>query len=163
MKRILITGMSGTGKSSVIVELIRRGYQAVDLDTPEWSHWVSTVSNDGLTPREGQDWVWKEEAVRHLLRHNKAENLFVSGCAENMTQFYDLIDIVILLSAPRDTILERLSLRSGNAYGQSLEDRRKVIELIDMIEPMLRQSATFEFDTQQPIATTVDEIIAKTV
>ena len=37
MKRVLITGMSGGGKSSVIQELVARGYQAHDLDTPEWS------------------------------------------------------------------------------------------------------------------------------
>jgi dephospho-CoA kinase len=30
MKRVLITGMSGTGKSSVIQELSARGYQAHD-------------------------------------------------------------------------------------------------------------------------------------
>jgi GTPase SAR1 family protein len=38
MARILITGMSGTGKSAVIIELMRRGYRAIDLDTSEWSH-----------------------------------------------------------------------------------------------------------------------------
>jgi dephospho-CoA kinase len=43
MKRILITGMSGTGKSAVIVELMRRGYRAIDLDTPEWSHWIDAA------------------------------------------------------------------------------------------------------------------------
>jgi predicted GTPase len=35
MKRILITGMSGTGKSSAIRELLARGHHAHDLDTPE--------------------------------------------------------------------------------------------------------------------------------
>lgn len=40
MKRVLITGMSGTGKSAVIRELAARGFRAVDIDTPEWSHWV---------------------------------------------------------------------------------------------------------------------------
>jgi dephospho-CoA kinase len=37
MKRVLITGMSGTGKTAVVRELIARRYQAVDLDTPDWS------------------------------------------------------------------------------------------------------------------------------
>ena len=34
MKRVLITGMSGTGKSAVIQELASRGYPAHDLDSP---------------------------------------------------------------------------------------------------------------------------------
>ena len=36
MSRILVTGMSGTGKSSAIAELARRGYRAVDTDDPGW-------------------------------------------------------------------------------------------------------------------------------
>jgi predicted ATPase len=32
MKRVLLTGMSGTGKSTVIKELAARGYKAVDTD-----------------------------------------------------------------------------------------------------------------------------------
>ena len=36
MTRILVTGMSGTGKSSALVELGRRGYRVVDTDDPGW-------------------------------------------------------------------------------------------------------------------------------
>src|SRR5262245_36317906 len=50
MKRVLITGMSGSGKSSVIQELVARRYQAYDLDTPEWSEWIDTDPSDVLTP-----------------------------------------------------------------------------------------------------------------
>jgi adenylate kinase family enzyme len=48
MKRVLITGMSGSGKSSVIQELVARGYQAYDLDAPEWSKWIDTDPSDML-------------------------------------------------------------------------------------------------------------------
>jgi hypothetical protein len=75
MKRILITGMSGTGKSAVIVELMRRGYRAIDLDTPEWSHWIHAAPDDDLTPRDGQDWVWREDRVRELLSRNDVDDL----------------------------------------------------------------------------------------
>ena len=54
MKRVLITGMSGTGKSVVIQELIGRGYRAYDLDTPEWSEWIDADPSDVLTPRQGE-------------------------------------------------------------------------------------------------------------
>jgi hypothetical protein len=36
MRRILVTGMSGTGKSSVIGELAARGYWAVDADSDDY-------------------------------------------------------------------------------------------------------------------------------
>jgi len=33
MKRVLLTGMSGTGKSTVVAELVGLGFKAVDLDS----------------------------------------------------------------------------------------------------------------------------------
>ena len=41
VKRVLLTGMSGTGKSTVVAELAARGYKAVDADDPALSELVS--------------------------------------------------------------------------------------------------------------------------
>ena len=159
MKRVLITGMSGTGKSAVIQELIARGYTAYDLDAPEWSEWVDVDAADVLTPRQGKDWVWREDRVRTLLSEPGDGKLFISGCAENMGQFFPLIDVVVLLSAPVATLMERLAARPFGGYGHSADDRRKVADLVSTIEPSLRKSADREIDTRRPVQATVDEIL----
>ena len=38
MARVLLTGMSGTGKSTVLEELRRRGFHTVDTDYGDWEH-----------------------------------------------------------------------------------------------------------------------------
>ncbi|MFW5709738.1 MAG: hypothetical protein ACOCX5_05910 [Chloroflexota bacterium] len=82
MKRILITGISGVGKSTVILELGRRGYKAVDLDQAAYSEWVA-VTDDSNTPGEpvepDRDWVWQEDKVRALLKTEDADTLVLSG------------------------------------------------------------------------------------
>ena len=88
MKRVLLTGMSGTGKSAVIGELAARGYNAVDADDG-----YSVSGPDG-------DWVWREDRIQSLLSSDAGNVLFLSGCATNQGKFYPQFDHIILLSAP---------------------------------------------------------------
>jgi dephospho-CoA kinase len=37
MKRVLITGMSATGKSTAVNAMAEHGFRAVDTDTDEWA------------------------------------------------------------------------------------------------------------------------------
>lgn len=159
MTRVLITGLSGTGKSAVVQELAARGYAAIDLDTPQWSEWIDAPSSDMLTPAPGKDWVWREARVRALLSTGGEGMLFIGGCAENMRQFFPLIDLVILLSAPVATIRERLARRAAGTYGHAEEDRLKIETLIATVEPLLRQSAHHEIDTRRPVSDTVEEVL----
>ena len=40
MGSVLVTGMSGTGKSTALAELGRRGFRVVDTDSSAWSEWI---------------------------------------------------------------------------------------------------------------------------
>jgi shikimate kinase len=162
MKRVLLTGMSGTGKSTLIVEFAARGYQAVDLDSTEWSEWVEFIPTPGLAEsavEPDRDWVWREERVRSLLSESDAGFLFVSGCAANMGQFLSLFDHVVLLRAPVEVITERLAVRTNNPYGKRPDERARVLELIRTIEPLLRNAADHEVDTSAPLHEVVAAVL----
>jgi shikimate kinase len=154
--------MSGTGKSAVIEELVARGYRAHDLDAPEWSEWVASSPSDKLTPVEGRDWVWREGRVRRLLSEHQNGRLFIAGTSENMSTMFPLIEVIILLSVPLSTLMDRLASRPIGGYGHSTKDRQKVIDLISTVEPLLREVAHLEIDTQRPVQATVEEILRRT-
>ena len=158
--KVLITGMSGAGKTAVTTELQARGFTAIDLDMPDWSHWVDAAPADGLTPAEGKDWIWQEDRVRALLSAPQDGLLFISGCAENMHRLYPLIDRIFLLSAPLDIIMTRLEQRSTDGYGHTAEERTRIAEIIATIEPLLREAAHHEIDTSGLVASTVDRILS---
>ena len=157
MKRVLLTGMSGTGKSTVIGEVSRLGYRAIDTDENGLSE-VVAVSDDevtGLGP--GLDWVWREDRIQEILSADDVDVLFLSGCAPNQGRFSPQFDEIILLSAPTSVIVDRQASRTNNPFGKRPEEVARTLELQRTIEPLLRRGATREIDTSIPLA----EVVAK--
>ena len=148
MKRVLLTGMSGTGKSTLIHELAARGHKAIDTDSDEWSEWV-TIAGDGPVGRTAEpDWVWREDRIQRLLSTEDADVLFVSGCKSNQGKFYAQFDHIVLLSAPARVIVERLATRTNNPYGKHPDQVAGVLHNLETVEPLLRRAAGHEIDTR---------------
>jgi shikimate kinase len=162
VKRILLTGMSATGKSAVISELAARGYKAIDADCDDYSEWgESTAAPDAYGPpvEPGRGWLWREDRIQALLSTEDADLLFLSGCAENMGQFLPQFDRVILLTAPADLIVERLRSRTSNVYGKRPEEAARVLGLMRTVEPLLRRAASHEIDTSAPLEVVVATVL----
>lgn len=152
-----MTGVSGVGKSTVVVRLGELGHRAVDLDSPEWSEWVESADGGGPTPLQpGKDWVWREDRVRELLAAPADEQLFVSGCAPNLGTFRERFDGVVLLSVPTDVMADRLARRTTNTYGKHPEELARSLEFKETVEPLLRATADLELDGSAPL----DDVVA---
>jgi shikimate kinase len=144
--KVLVTGMSGTGKSSVLRVLGGRGHRVVDTDTDEWSEWV------------GDGWNWREGAIAALLDGHEHGHLFLAGCHTNQGRFYDRLDAVVLLSAPAETLLARIDGRTDNPYGKSVEERELVLRHLEHVEPLLRATASAELDATEPLEVLADRL-----
>jgi NAD(P)-dependent dehydrogenase (short-subunit alcohol dehydrogenase family) len=154
MSRILVTGMSGTGKSAALAELARRGYRVVDTDDPGWSEWVAS-SEGGRRER-----LWVEDRMTGLLEADDDRTLFVQGCVRNQATFYDRFDAVVLLSAPAEVILDRVARRTTNDFGKTPAERAMILDDLAQVEPLLRASCTHEVDASRPLAEVVADLVA---
>jgi len=150
MRRILVTGMSGTGKSTALAELAQRGFRVVDTDDPPWSEWSES---DG-------GYVWRENPMTDLLAGDAGPTLYVSGTVSNQARFYPRFDAVVLLSATAEVLLERIESRTTNDYGKAPEERALIPEHMAQVEPLRRAGCTHELDAAQPLGDVVEELVA---
>ena len=152
-----MTGMSGTGKSSALAELGRRGYSVVDTDDPGWREYREYVEPSDEVHRG--EWLWVEERITGLLDSDDGRSLFVQGCVRNQSTFYDRFDAVVLLSAPIDVILDRVAHRTTNDYGKTPLERAMIVDDLAAIEPLLRRGCTHELDASRPLAEVVADLV----
>jgi dephospho-CoA kinase len=143
MSRVLVTGMSGAGKSTLLEGLASRGHPVLDTDYGGW------VLADGR---------WDEARMRDLLA--RVTKIIVSGTVENQVKFYDRFDHIVLLSAPIDTLIERVTTRISNLYGSRAEERQEIAQYLETVEPLLRQAASVELEGRTEPAALVDAVEA---
>jgi dephospho-CoA kinase len=147
VKRILLTGMSGTGKSTVIRALAARGYKAIDTD----DGWCEPLP-DGRQQ-------WRADAIAELLDTEDAPVLFVAGCEDNQVQFHPRFDHIVLLSAPAEVLAGRLAARTGNPYGKAPGELDRIMADLRAVEPLLRRVADHEIRTTMPAGEVVAAVL----
>ncbi len=144
-RRVLVCGMSGTGKSTVAAALVARGHRAVDVDR---GHVVLTADGRQL---------WDEPLIEALL-DGPDELLYVVGLEENGGRLLPRFDAVVLLSAPVEVLTQRLATRTTNSFGKDPAELARILDDVRVVEPLLRRVATHEIDTTRPLADVVDEV-----
>src|SRR4029078_13343281 len=149
MSKILVTGISGTGKSAALAELGRRGYRVVDSDEPGWREYREFA--EPLDELHRGEWLWVEDRISGLLDAEDRRSLFVEGCVRNQSKFYDRFDAVVLLSAPADVILDRVAHRTTNDYGKAPLERAMILDDLVNVVPLLRAGCTHELDAGRPL------------
>lgn len=148
MSHVLITGMSGVGKSTVLEALRARGLACIDMDDPHLSY---------LDDAGHQH--WRVDALVPLLEAHPEQMMFVAGCAEEQAAVRDRFGAVILLSAPLEVMVERIHSRVHHAFGRHPAEMVRILEDVRLVEPMLRRSCTHEIVTTLPLASVVEQIL----
>lgn len=149
MRRVLITGMAGTGKTSLLNVLADRGYQAVDTD---YGGYFETADGERM---------WRQDRISALLAAPGPAGgvLFVSGTTRNQGRFYPAFDHIVLLSAPPEVLTARLASRTTNPYGKDPAELAETLRNQQEVEPLLRASATLEIVTTVPVARVADLVL----
>lgn len=142
MTRILLTGMSGVGKSAVLQRLASDGILCVDLD-------------DGWMYDAGGEPMINLPVVHRFIQAHPNESIVFAGCAMNQRKLE--VDCTVLLTATPTLMKARIEQRD-NPFGKDEPTWQKILEDKARFEPVLIASSDVVIDTEQPLEQTVAQI-----
>lgn len=126
-----ITGISGSGKSSVCKELKNRGYTAYDTDHDGIAFFYNNDTGEPITEpvapedrtpewRSKHTWKAKREDVEKLAEEAKDKLVFLCGVTNNdADELWDLFDHVFALTLNEEALRDRIVNRSGGGFGKN--------------------------------------------
>jgi dephospho-CoA kinase len=166
--KYLITGVAGTGKSTLAKELRRRGYAAYDTDEG-FSYYANKETGEKVvrphtpTPEwyESHHRVFDEKVLENLFKKHREETLFICSIAANQAKYYPDFDKLFLLIAPNDTIIHRLGTRTNNYFGKHPLELQRVIGRHQQFDEEMLADGAIKIDSTQPIEAVADDILSR--
>ncbi len=168
MTKILITGIAGTGKSTIVKALNEKGMVSIDLhDVPDLMFWQDKTTKEKVvyTPIHSHDWfdtverVCNIEKLKEIL--NEHENVIMAGTAgNNQTEYFPLFDKIILLRCSPETLIHRMETRvNKSGYGKTKAEQEDNIEWQKEFDPLVLSHGAIPVNTDGNLNDVIDEIV----
>jgi len=166
---VYVTGSAGSGKSSLVIELGRRGVAAYDEDDPEigGAHELESGLPVPVPPVEERspDWFSRHEwrlrdGVLEGLRAKASDALVVlCGNVFPPSTAIGLFDRVLHLVLDEQTLRERMLTRVGNDYGKSPDELQQVLRRHRMLGDACRECDVVAVDATRPLTEIADDVV----
>ncbi len=166
--KMLLTGIAGTGKSTIVKALQERGIPAQDLhDVPGLFFWCDKKTKEKVkyVPTDSREWfetvdrLCDMDQLKELLGQH--EDIIVAGTASgSQGDYIPLFDKVILLQARPETLIHRMQTRTNKSgYGKTKAEQDDNIEWQKEFDPTVISYGALCVSTEGNINDVVDTIV----
>jgi dephospho-CoA kinase len=168
MNKYLITGIPGTGKSTVAEELNKKGIRSIDIDSIDgMCHWENEQGErvDYITGI-GKDWLDRNSYVcdlkklEEMLTSEKGD-IVVVGIVTNQKEILDLFDKVFLFYCDEKIFLHRLNNRDTNDFANNEEDQKHILGFYKEFESDMIKSGAIQINTGNSLEGVVEKIVSE--
>lgn len=164
MGHYLITGLGGSGKSTVHSILQQRGFNSYDTDNiPGLAGWKdlktgegTEVDHTGFVDYTKVAWDWDESVLITFLAQQ--QNVFLCGSASNQLPFHKHFDKVFILMLDPVTHRKHL-LERESAYGKDPRLMEQIIHDQPIFAKQALEMGAIAIDATVSPEQTVDEVL----
>lgn len=172
MRLVWVTGVPGTGKSTVRRELVRRGHAAFDADEDGFRMWRDTSTQEPIVdPGRGHrppDWrhrAWYPIVPERVeaLRERDDEIVYLAGSVPNERDVWELFDRHVCLVVDDDTLRHRILTRTDNAFGKEPDVLETIISWNADVRERYTGYGAVIVDASLPVEVVADAVVAASV
>jgi shikimate kinase len=164
---VLVSGLSGVGKSAVYTQLVQRGYEAFGFDEDRFGEWFDRRTGLAVPfPADRRDgdiahleFKVHRDKLEELAHRSAARLVYLCGGAGHEFHFWELLDGVIYLSVDDDTLRHRLAARTDNGYGKTDEELAGILHANQTWEGTYRERGATIVDATASLERVVDAVV----
>ncbi|HEX5937540.1 MAG TPA: hypothetical protein VFZ75_07635 [Actinomycetota bacterium] len=174
MPLVYVTGISGAGKSAVLRELRRRGYEAFGVDEDGYGRWLDRrtgeertypVESETLDPHgwyADHDWALDVDKIARLKERVDREGslVFLCGVAAGDSEAWEYFDVVCALVIDEATIRSRIAVRDGSWFGKRTHELDQILAWNVGYTDTYRAFGAVILDATQSLSVVVDAVVA---
>lgn len=167
-KNYLVTGVAGSGKSTLEAAFNSKGCDTYDIDRgyAQWRH-IATNEPVAYNPQGGEqwakshDWLVRASEFTQLLHTPSNSPRIIFGSAGDLHNYAPLFTKIILLEYPsKSAIAARLATRTNNPYGKQLSELQAVYSYYMPYQEQMKALGAIALDCTAPLTVLTQEIEA---
>ena len=169
MSLFFITGIAGAGKSTVLSELKRRGYEVHDADEnlSSWEHKVTrervSASDHKLSTDptffEEHDWYIDKAGVEKLANEAADKTVFLGGSVANEDEVWECFNEVFCLFVGDETLELRIKNRIDKDFGKSDHELAHLLKLNQQVKDKYSSLGAIMINATKPVGDIADEVV----
>ncbi len=166
-KIIFITGVSGTGKSTILRKLKELDYAVIGIDEePGLTNWIHKETGESA-PRGSEltetflrthDWGCDTNKLSDLIEQTP-KPLFICGSADNVIEIMSLADVTLLLVCSPEIFTSRIDNRTDNDYGKGEDSKKALLGYYEKYNQTCIDAGAVEVDAEQTLEQVVENIL----
>lgn len=173
MSLVYITGLSGSGKSTVCKELKKKGFEAYDADGEGFNRWCDmatgkVVKGNSIKKIDTEErykkysWDTSRKKVEKLSKSVENKLAFLCGVSGNEETVWDLFSKVICLIIDEKTLRNRIKTRTSNDFGKIPLELEMLLEWHKSYPGDYLKQGAVAIDANRSLKMVVDDILKLT-